>query len=803
KNGFRFVEGPLVQAARQGCVFLADEFNLLTPAVMIGLVPFLSARPGDTFIHPEIKDPITISSGFIFVATGNEDTERGRVKLPQFVDSLLQRFIVSNPSAKDMEGLIEKIMKADYPNINISQLQPTALREFVDRMKEILNIKWSLRDVRRFLRRANDFLGYTVDDTQLPDQIKPITSTDIALSFILSGHTLDEERKNDMIDQTVKIFGGSQRDAKNLAQDRTHYRETFQGNYLVRGHIAMKIEKKVIFPQPTKDALFWIRWTGTPEDQIPHENVLLVGPTCYKATAMEFLLPDNKNVIYMTREMQVSELIGSTSICTPTRFEDSMQSLQMSIRDALISIGYTNKQENGEQIVKDIQQTLKNEIENIERGIEVQNREKRHGVLRGVLYLQMCLNKMREKVNSFQNEINEQQSSSTPGIQITMAFNPSVVTLSSVLGIPLLLRSIHQPPASVLERLNSLLEDPRSLVIAEDTQQIFNDESLLREVNQSRSRSAPISAGFSLAATTTETERMSLSGPILSRFTNIYIEPYRMNIIKQLLPTKMKNQRNDDVGDQDDEDDLKIMTERITENNYDLIEAINDIHRGFIKQNQKVTITEYIRWCKTANSLHKQQNFSPQKAAGIAALRTIVDALPDNYRRYKTKEVLSAHIPQQLNYIIVTDAKERPVQQREDVLICTESSHQQKELMSKISGISIPIHSNAQIDVLDSVIWTRSAVDMADAVLTSIASKAITIFEGSPGRGKTAVAKSVLEALGLKCTRINLSPTTTVEDLFGRDMPQADPEGGGFTTRFVPGPLTSAMNNSSRDTDDQ
>ncbi|KAA6359825.1 MAG: hypothetical protein EZS28_044648, partial [Streblomastix strix] len=39
KNGFRFVEGPLVQAARQGCVFLADEFNLLTPAVMIGLVP--------------------------------------------------------------------------------------------------------------------------------------------------------------------------------------------------------------------------------------------------------------------------------------------------------------------------------------------------------------------------------------------------------------------------------------------------------------------------------------------------------------------------------------------------------------------------------------------------------------------------------------------------------------------------------------------------------------------------------------------------------------------------------------------
>ncbi|KAA6377564.1 MAG: hypothetical protein EZS28_026908, partial [Streblomastix strix] len=635
KNGFRFVEGPLVQAARQGCVFLADEFILLSPVVMIGLVPFLSARPGDTFIHPEIKDPIAVACGFLFVATGNEDTERGRVKLPQFVSSLLQRFIVSNPSAKDREGLIERIMKADYPNIDISQLQPTALREFVDRMKDILHIKWSLRDVRRFLRRVNDFLGYMINDEELPDQIQPISSTDIALSFILSGHTLDEERKNDIINQTVKIFGGSQRDANNLKQGRTHFRETFQGNYLVRGHIAMNIKKEALFPQPTLDVLFWIRWTGTPDDQIPHENVLLVGPTCYKATAMEFLLPENKNVIHMTREMQVNELIGSTCISTPTRFEDSMQSLQLSIRDALISIGYTNKQENGEQIVKDIQQTLKDEIINIERGIEVKNREKRHGVLRGVQYLQMCLNKMRENIKVDQDEINEQQQSSSPGIQITLTFNPSVVTLSAVLGIPLLLLSVHLPPASVLERLISLLEDSRSLVITEDTQQIFNDESILREVNQSNSHSAPISAGFSLAATTTETGRMSLSGPILSRFTSIYTEPYRLNIINQLRPSIKKNQRDNDVGDQAEEEDLLIISESITEKNYDLIEVINDIHRGLNELNQKVTITEYIRWCRTAVSLHKLQHFSPTKAAGIAALRTIVDALPDNDRRYK------------------------------------------------------------------------------------------------------------------------------------------------------------------------
>jgi MoxR-like ATPase len=81
---------------------------------------------------------------------------------------------------------------------------------------------------------------------------------------------------------------------------------------------------------------------------------------------------------------------------------------------------------------------------------------------------------------------------------------------------------------------------------------------------------------------------------------------------------------------------------------------------------------------------------------------------------------------------------------------------------------------------------------MADATMTTVAASAITIFEGSSGRRKTAIAYTVLESLGMICTRLNLSPTTSAEDLFGRDIPQAAPEGG-FTTQFIDGPLTRAM----------
>jgi hypothetical protein len=50
------------------------------------------------------------------------------------------------------------------------------------------------------------------------------------------------------------------------------------------------------------DALFSIRWTGTPDDQIPRESVLLVGQTGYKSFLLKLLLPENAKPFAMTHE---------------------------------------------------------------------------------------------------------------------------------------------------------------------------------------------------------------------------------------------------------------------------------------------------------------------------------------------------------------------------------------------------------------------------------------------------------------------------------------------------------------------
>ncbi|KAA6398497.1 MAG: putative midasin nuclear AAA ATPase [Streblomastix strix] len=540
-----------------------------------------------------------------------------------------------------------------------------------------------------------------------------------------------------MIEKTADLFGESHEEALYFAKSRTIYKETNQGYYLVRGHIAMKIDKEANFAQPLKDILFWLRWTGTPDNQIPCESVLLVGPTCYKATALEFLLPLNRNVYNMTRETQVSELIGSTILSTPSRFDDSIQIINTSIIDALSRIGFQSRQGDEDQLVKDITEALLIQIQQY------------------------------------------------------------IITLSAILGIPLILKSIHLPPASVLERLNSLLEDPRSLVFSEDTQQVFNNENILSQVNKSESHSAPISNGFCLCATASEIGKMSMSKPLLARFTCIYANPYNVEIAYNHL---LLDKQNENQLDQQ-ENDLIMIAKKITKNNEELIQIIKDIHICMIGAQKKINIIEYIRWCRTATHLCKNQLFKPDKAAGIAALRTILDSLPDNDRRRITKEVLQRYIPDKLSYIVMTDTKDQPVQECPLELVEGQSNNNEKLMISTMSGISIPVHHNAQIEILNSLIWTRSAVDMADAILTSIAAQAITIFEGQPGRGKTAISKTILEALGLRCTRINLSPTATIEDLFGRDMPQASSEGG-FVTQFVDGPLTAAMRLSQLDNPD-
>ncbi|XP_064629159.1 midasin-like [Lineus longissimus] len=65
------------------------------------------------------------------------------------------------------------------------------------------------------------------------------------------------------------------------------------------------------------------------------------------------------------------------------------------------------------------------------------------------------------------------------------------------------------------------------------------------------------------------------------------------------------------------------------------------------------------------------------------------------------------------------------------------------------------------------------------------------LLEGSPGVGKTSLVSALAKAAGHELVRINLSDQTDVSDLFGADLPVEGGEGGQFAWRD--GPLLKAL----------
>jgi Cdc6-like AAA superfamily ATPase len=153
--------------------------------------------------------------------------------------------------------------------------------------------------------------------------------------------------------------------------------------------------------------------------------------------------------------------------------------------------------------------------------------------------------------------------------------------------------------------------------------------------------------------------------------------------------------------------------------------------------------------------MYKNNKINFKYLVGISALRTIIDKYDLEERKRKVEQYFKDYLPEKLYDLIVNKNFKKETESPFDEIVKNET---EIYIFSKYSEIILKIsRPNKEIkkDYLKNIIWTNSTIDIADAILISLAANTILILEGPPGRGKTQISKDIFEYLNIETTRIN------------------------------------------------
>ena len=194
----------------------------------------------------------------------------------------------------------------------------------------------------------------------------------------------------------------------------------------------------------------------------------------------------------------------------------------------------------------------------------------------------------------------------------------------------------------------------------------------------------------------------------------------------------------------------------------EMIIKIFDLNKN-IPHSRKINMLSFIRWCNSAKNIYEYIDDNNKKyTSGIAALRSIFDGYEPNNRDYFIKNLLKDYLPESLKNLLIknedNNEEDNSLQNNPLEIIKIEEKLYVK---SKISGIRIRVFNKINENSLEKIYWTNSTIDMVDSIITALASNAMLIFEGPPGRGKTEIAMSIFKYLNIEIKRINLSPSTS------------------------------------------
>lgn len=311
-----------------------------------------------------------------------------------------------------------------------------------------------------------------------------------------------------------------------------------------------------------------------------------------------------------------------------------------------------------------------------------------------------------------------------------------------------LLDEISLADDSVLERLNSVLESERTLLLPEK-----GSEDILVQANPEFQFFATMNPGGDYG-------KKELSPALRNRFTEIWVPSMENRSDVELIVSSKLSV------------DIKELAPKIVE----FSEWFAHTYGNGNGNDGIVSLRDILNWVQFINS---NETLDAPLRVFYGACMVFIDSIGSNFMSFSNEETLKENRLLSVNKI--------------STLLGRDFAGEYFSIPQVINGSELvefgkftlrkqSTRSNQEPFSLSAPTTAKNAMRVVRAMTIG---KPI-LLEGSPGVGKTSLVSAIAAITGHKLTRINLSDQTDLTDLFGSDTPSEGARAGDFTWRDAP-----------------
>lgn len=686
----QFQEGVLVKALREGHWIVLDELNLAPTDVLEALNRLLDDNR--ELLIPETQETVRPHENFMLFATQNPAGLYGGRKV------------------------LSRAFRNRFLELHFDDIPVDELHEILHRRTQIPD-SWCKKIVTVYKE-----LSILRQENRLFEQKSFATLRDLFRWALREADTIDQLAVNGFMLLAERVRKPEEREAVKKVIEKTL--STRGPKVVIDESLLYGEQSATLQPYLSRAGSKGVVWTNAMRRLYVlvatairnNEPVLLVGETgCGKTTVVQMLADAVEKELHMVNAHQNTETGDLIGAQRPLR---NRAAIEQSLRQTLFSLPYP-----------EVQAALSN------------------GSMDDVLKIYDKARSVDDSVDPVLTEAHQTIESLRPRLKALFEWADGSLVHAMKTGQYFLLDEISLADDSVLERLNSVLEPSRSLLLAE---------------KGSLDSFVTAEPGFQFFATMNpggDYGKRELSPALRNRFTEIWVPALSdVDDVLQIVHSKLKNHAASYA--------------------HVLVEFAQWFNRRYnTSAASSISIRDTLAWVEFIN---RQPSQDPVFAIVHGAAMVYIDTLGAN------PAAMLAINPGSVNHERAECLTSLSKFMNTDTSVIYSAPIELETTPSAFSlgPFALPVVSPGNEPSFTFLAPTTKSNAMR--VVRALQLTKPVLLEGNPGVGKTTLVTALAQAIGMPLTRINLSEQTDLMDLFGSDVPVEGASAGTFAWRDAP-----------------